>query len=207
MSSQLEPAISSRILVSGYLVLMSADQYHVTISWAQVEAHRGLLFIFKVDRWPSTGFQLDGRLKPVQIRALSRKLDALPFLYSQRLSCLGGKEFGKKIPSFFGGFNIVGRNSYLRKKAHQVHVHVSKYDRKLSQSCQGNVTPHWIGLRTVNNIHRRLSLKQGTENWETENGERGISTCFTLLTPPDITPMIFFPIDKTIVEFQIQLAQ
>ena len=29
----------------------------------------------------------------------------------------------------------------------------------------------------------------------------GISKCFTLLTPPDITLMIFLPVDITIIEF------
>ena len=29
---------------------VSADQYHVTISWAQVGPYRGQLFFFEVDR-------------------------------------------------------------------------------------------------------------------------------------------------------------
>ena len=33
------------------------------------------------------------------------------------------------------------------KNVHQVHVHVSKYDRKSSKSCQEDAMPHWISLR------------------------------------------------------------
>ena len=38
---------------------VSADQYHFTISRAQVTIHRGRVVFFEVDRWPSAGFRLD----------------------------------------------------------------------------------------------------------------------------------------------------
>ena len=49
---------------------VSADQYHVTISRAQIRTYRGQLF-FKVDRWPRTGCWLDRRLKPGQTLKLT----------------------------------------------------------------------------------------------------------------------------------------
>ena len=120
---------------------VSTDQYHVTISWAQVEAHRGQLF-FEVDRWPGTGFQLDGRLKPGQIRALSRKLGAAATSLQLTLVVFRGVKVE----------NDLEKNSYLRKKAHQVHVHVSKYNCKVVTKL-----PHCIGLRSsVQNNIRRL---------------------------------------------------
>ena len=36
---------------------VSADQYHLTVSWAQVLTHRGQVF-FEVIRWQVTSFQM-----------------------------------------------------------------------------------------------------------------------------------------------------
>ena len=36
---------------------VSADQYHLTVSWAQVSTHRGRV-LFEVLRWPVTSFQM-----------------------------------------------------------------------------------------------------------------------------------------------------
>ena len=36
---------------------VSADQYHLTVSWAQVPTHRGWVF-FEVTRWQVTSFQM-----------------------------------------------------------------------------------------------------------------------------------------------------
>ena len=40
---------------------VSADQYHLTVSWAQVPTHRGWVF-FEVTRWQVTSFQMIARL-------------------------------------------------------------------------------------------------------------------------------------------------
>ena len=37
---------------------VSADQYHLTVSRAQVSTHRGQVFFFEVIRWQGTGFQM-----------------------------------------------------------------------------------------------------------------------------------------------------
>ena len=40
---------------------VSTDQYHLTVSWAQVPTHRGWVF-FEVTRWQVTSFQMIARL-------------------------------------------------------------------------------------------------------------------------------------------------
>ena len=37
---------------------LSADQYHLTVSWPQVSTYRGRVFFFKVIRWQVTCFQM-----------------------------------------------------------------------------------------------------------------------------------------------------
>ena len=85
---------------------VSADQYHVSILWAQVESSSRSAIFFKltadqvlVSNWIAGSSQAKTRLhfSRAQLRLDAASTSSSKHLYSRGQSCLGGKRFGKNL--------------------------------------------------------------------------------------------------------------